>query len=93
MQRRRKFRATQRYGGRQPVAKGWPVGWQVRARRRRLGAGAARAVQVPAGTLATVAIGGSDALPLYVLAARALKFGELRELTGMLRARLQTVNA
>jgi putative peptidoglycan lipid II flippase len=47
---------------------------------------------MPGGTLAalaTVAVGSSGALLLYVLAARALKIGELRELIGMLRARLQ----
>lgn len=46
---------------------------------------------MPASTpavLATVTIGGSGALLLYVLSARALKIGELRELTGVLRARL-----
>ncbi|HKD87978.1 MAG TPA: murein biosynthesis integral membrane protein MurJ, partial [Streptosporangiaceae bacterium] len=56
-----------------------------------LGASALIGALMPAGTLAalaTVAIGGSGALALYMLAARALKIGELRELTGMLRARL-----
>jgi putative peptidoglycan lipid II flippase len=46
---------------------------------------------LPAGTptaLVTVGVGGSGALWLYVLTARAMKIGELRELTGMLRARL-----
>src|SRR5215472_16654975 len=55
------------------------------------GASALIGAVMPAGTLAalaTVAIGGSGALALYMLAARALKIGELRELTGMLRARL-----
>jgi putative peptidoglycan lipid II flippase len=57
-----------------------------------LGASALIGTVLPAGTLAalaTVAVGGSGALLLYVLAARALKIGELRELTGMLRVRLQ----
>jgi len=57
-----------------------------------LGASALISTMLPAGTpaaLATVATGGSGALLLYVLAARALKISELRELTGMLRTRLQ----
>jgi putative peptidoglycan lipid II flippase len=57
-----------------------------------LGASALIGAVMPAGTLAalaTVALGGSGALLLYLLAARALNIGELRELTGMLRARLQ----
>lgn len=57
-----------------------------------LGASALIGAVMPAGTLAaltTVAVGGSGALLLYVLAARALKIGELRDLSGMLRARLQ----
>ena len=56
------------------------------------GASALIGAVMPASTLAalaTVAIGGSGALLLYVLAARALKIGELRELTGMLRVRLE----
>jgi murein biosynthesis integral membrane protein MurJ len=39
-------------------------------------------------SLATVALGGAGGLVAYVLAARLLKIGELRELTTMLRARL-----
>lgn len=57
-----------------------------------LGASALIGAVMPAGSLAalaTVAIGGSGALLLYLLAAKALKIGELRELTGMLRARLR----
>jgi putative peptidoglycan lipid II flippase len=57
-----------------------------------LGASALIGTVMPAGTLAalaTVAIGSSGALVLYVRAARVLKIGELHELTGMLRARLQ----
>jgi putative peptidoglycan lipid II flippase len=57
-----------------------------------LGASALIGAAMPAGALAAlaiVAIGGTGALLLYVLAARALKVGELHELTGMLRARLR----
>src|SRR5262249_22034333 len=60
-----------------------------------LGASALIGAVMPVGTpaaLVTAVVGGSGALLLYVLAARALKIGELRELTGMLRARLQTVS-
>jgi putative peptidoglycan lipid II flippase len=39
-------------------------------------------------SLATVVIGGAGGLVAYVLAARLLKIGELRDLTAMLRARL-----
>jgi hypothetical protein len=38
--------------------------------------------------VATVAIGGAGGLLLYWLAGRMLKIGELREVTGMARARL-----
>jgi hypothetical protein len=46
---------------------------------------------MPASTpaaLLTVVVGGSGALVLYLLSARALKIDELHQLTRMLRTRL-----
>jgi murein biosynthesis integral membrane protein MurJ len=57
-----------------------------------LAVSAAMARALPSGTteaLATVAIGGSGGLLLYVLAARALRVSELSDLSSMLRARLR----
>jgi putative peptidoglycan lipid II flippase len=56
-----------------------------------LGTSALIGVVLPASTpaaLVTVVVGGSGAVVLYVLSARALKIDELRALTRMLRARL-----
>jgi putative peptidoglycan lipid II flippase len=56
-----------------------------------LGMSALIGAVLPASTLAalvTVAVGGSGALVLYLLSARALKIDELHQLTGMLRTRL-----
>ena len=49
--------------------------------------GAVLRASTPA-ALVTVAVGGSGALVLYLLSARALKIDELHQLTGMLRTRL-----
>jgi hypothetical protein len=62
-----------------------------RCQERALGTSALIGAVLPAGTpaaLVTVVVGGSGALVLYVLSARALKIDELRALTGMLRTRL-----
>ncbi len=56
-----------------------------------LGMSALIGALLPASTasaLVTVAVGGSGALVLYALSARALKIDELRQLTGLLRTRL-----
>jgi putative peptidoglycan lipid II flippase len=56
-----------------------------------LGASALIGAVLSASTLAalvTVVVGGSGALVLYLLSARALKIDELHQLTGMLRTRL-----
>jgi putative peptidoglycan lipid II flippase len=56
-----------------------------------LGMSALIGAVLPASTpaaLGTVAVGGSGALVLYLVSARALKIDELHQLTGMLRTRL-----